>query len=491
MKVSRRSFLKGSAATAASLTLTGGIAKTVLATTNATELTPSPLNKWPGRVVVNFNKNAVTNNSTIAADVVKKMVDDSIMKLTDKATVGEAWKAVFPATLTAQSKIAIKVCTANPYSPTTHWVSVRAITDGLQLMDINGAKLPPANISIYDGNADKLATANYNATNFPGITIKGWTSTSMLDGGDGAISNRAYAGTLKDADFLINCFSPRGHNLAFAEGVTLGFKSHYGTYALAKPVDLHNENAPNVASDYLRDMTCVGPVFKKLVLSLCSGIIGLKEGNGPGFSDSKDSYVNYIKTVDPNATTQVPSTIILSTDPVSCEMQTLKMMRLNNPAGGKLKTTYAIADMPQYLKGAAGIAGTTGDKKAYNIGILDETKMDVRRIINGASTTSIANHFPAHNSANITSIVASPISGHQSTFIEYKLPAQLIGQSVDIRIFALSGGLVYKTTQKVSGAISHFSWDHTNRAGNRVNVGKFIVKLSTNELELSTHFSII
>jgi hypothetical protein len=68
----------------------------------------------------------------------------------------------------------------------------------------------------------------------------------------------------------------------------------------------------------------------------------------------------------------------MSTDPVTAEMQTIKMMRLNKkPAGG-----YGVNDMPKYLRASAGVTGALPDT-SLNFGVIDETKMDIRRIING------------------------------------------------------------------------------------------------------------
>lgn len=88
--ISRRSFLKGTAATAA-ITLINGAAWKVSGNTLA--LNPGPGNKWPGRVVINFNKNAVTMNginATAVPDAIRAMVDESILRLTGLTTLGEA-----------------------------------------------------------------------------------------------------------------------------------------------------------------------------------------------------------------------------------------------------------------------------------------------------------------------------------------------------------------------------------------------------------------
>jgi len=473
MKLSRRSFLNTAVASTAAMAASP---KIIGATQNASELSPGPGNKWPGRVVINYNKNAVKNVADPVPEVIKQMVDDCILRLTDESSIGAAWKAIFPSTLTAQSKIAIKVFCAEPRVP-THWSSIRAISDGLQQMDINGSTLPASSITIYEGNAsNQFAAAEFTAANFPGIKLAYWSSGKFVDGGDGAFSNRPYAGTLKDADFLINVFNPRGHSIGST--FTIGFKSHYGTYELntGKSGDLHNNAAEN-----LRDMHCIGPVFKKNVLSVCSGILGMKEGKGP--TGSAQSYLNYTKTIDPASTCDCPCTIIMSTDPVSCEMQTIKMMRLNNSPAGK----YGISDMPTYLRASAGISGALSGT-TYNIGIIDEAEMDIRRVIDGV--TDIGTHAPARMAKAESGIIVSSLPGRNATFIEYRLPPECIGEKAVISIHTLKGAVVYEHQLMIPGRISHFSWNNSDRRGVSVAPGRYMAQLTTGTLRLSTGFSI-
>jgi hypothetical protein len=451
--------------------------KIVRAAQGSPELSPGLGNKWPGRVVINYNKNAVDSSFKPVPSVVRQMVDDAILKLTDQTSIGSAWKEIFPSSLTAQSKIAIKVFCAEPRVP-THWSSIRAITDGLQQMDFNGSRFPASNIAIYEGNAsNRFSEAEFTAANFPGIKLDYWAPGKFVNGGDGAFSNRPYAGTLKDADFLINVFNPRGHNIGST--FTIGFKSHYGTYELNtnKSGDLHQNAAQN-----LRDMHCMGPVFKKNVLSVCSGILGMKESNGP--TGSAQSYLDYTKTIDPSSTCQCPATIIMSTDPISCEMQTIKMMRLNKSPAGK----YGIDDMPTYLRASAGISGALSGT-TYNIGIIDESKMDIRRIIEGK--TDIITPAPAQVLQAGSGIIASSLPDRNGTFIEYHLPAEYIGKKAVISIYTIRGAKVFEQELMIPGQISHFGWNNSDRSGIRLPSGKYLVRLASKGVRLSTGFSII
>lgn len=477
MSVSRRSFLKSSAA-ATAIVLSEGIAGKAGAISLSSTLTPGPGNKWPGRVAINFNKNAVLGTDKPQVDVIKKMIDDTIKILTGLPTVGAAWKEIFPANLSLQSKIAIKINTANSSLPGTHWASVRGITDGLQSMDFNGTKFPAANITIYDMDfGGGMAKLGFTKDNFPGIAL---TLTAIVDGGDGAMNNHKYAVALKNADYLINVFTPRGHTYPPAGSrFTLGFKSHVGTYsseASKEGPSLHDKLMENI-----RDMSCTGPVFNKNVLSMCSGIGGLNEGNGP--PGTAEDYKKYAKTMDDSISAAVnPTTIILSTDPIAAEMQTIKMMRINK--AGK----YDIASMPPYLQSSAGIADVM-DGTLYNIGIIDETKMDIRRMIN--EITSIERPVVSHNNPQGMDIAVSSIYGQKTTFFEFKIPLSHLGMRASVNIFAFDGKLVCKRSIGLGGAVNHFSWNHQSIGGAMVGQGSFLIRITCGDIVLSKNFSIV
>jgi hypothetical protein len=268
----RRDFLKLTAAGAAGLAIAGPVQKAFAATTRTASGT-APLNKWPGRVVINFNKGCVPagNVQPTAAQIaiIQTMVDDSIKLLTGQSDIGAAWKSIFPATLSLTSKIAIKVPVGceNGLTNVRFW-PVQAITNGLQKMLFGTTKFPAANITIFDGAcSNNLNYCGFNATNFPGLG--GFVYNSFAQYTDGAPDNsgnvQQYAQSLHAADFLINVFSPRGHQ--GGEQFTLGFKNHYGTYTY-RPHDYWLYTAANVGqqtqSPWLRNMNCVGAVYAKM-----------------------------------------------------------------------------------------------------------------------------------------------------------------------------------------------------------------------------------
>lgn len=475
--VSRRSFLKGTTATAA-VALTQGTITNVFSQ-QSTELKPGPGNKWPGRVVINFNKNAVNwdkDTASAAPEVIKTMINESITFLTGKETVGEAWKAVFPDTLTAQSKIAIKVplgCAIEKIAP--HWSAAKAIIDGLQQMDFNGTKLPAENITVYDMRcSNNLSRFSYTSQNLGNVKI---VYDSMGSGFSDGARNQQYAKSLKEADFLINLFRPGGHS-NYVEGLTLGFKNHYGTYNFD-----HSESS---APGYLRDINSTGVVYNKNVLSVCYGIFGAKENSGsPGSLDV--SYYQYAKAMDSSITNtnHPPCTIIMSTDPITAEMQTIKMMRQReNPP-----KSFDKNSMPKYLKASGGVSGALNP--TYNIGIIDEAEMDIRKIINGEKIGVKVKDNKTPFATFSSRLNIHQIRGQHSTIIHYSLPGSKTGSKVKLDIFDLKGSLLRSLSGFIAGTVNNISWDEKDSAGKLVNNGTYILRLTTSNVNLSERFTII
>jgi hypothetical protein len=238
----------------------------------------------------------------------------------------------------------------------------------------------------------------------------------------------------------------------------------------------------------IRELVCTGPVYNKLVLSVCSGIYGLEEGYGPTgtISDKHGVYSTYVKSMDSTSTIQGPATIMMSTDPVSIEMQTIKMMRIAN--GGK----YTKDDMPDYLKASAGMTGTSLTP-VYNIGVIEEGngKMDIRKIINGSGVTPIHEFLTPSEDKALIGFSAHQINGHGSIFLEFHVPSDHAGNTATIEIFNAQGGKVRTFSHKILGVINQLSWDKRNSQGALMSKGMYIARLASGAFSKSTQFSII
>jgi hypothetical protein len=340
---------------------------------------------------------------------------------------------------------------------------------------VGGAAFPAANITIYDMNngtgENRLSTAGYKAENFPGISI---VTDTAIDGGDGALSNRKYASTLKAADYLINVFGARGHDIPpDGSKFSMGFKSHYGTYADPDP-GLHQD-----VPEKLRAINTSGPVYNKQVLSVCVGIFGTNEGKGP--QGAADVFSTYSKKIDASSTCLCPATVVMSTDPISAEVQSIKILRLNKAA------SFATADLPGYLKSSAGI-DVAGLTPTHNLGTIDETQMDIRRIMNGQI---IAVKDPtARLAMGGIMVSAHQVQGH-STFIDFAVPSDHLGKQAKIEIFDAKGSLARTFSQKVMGIRNNVSWDEKDSKGNMVAKGMYVVRLSSGTVQEASQFSIM
>lgn len=471
MAVSRRSFLKGAAAVTA-ITAAGGVQQAVAAEQKVTA-TSGGLNKWRGRVAINFNKDAVTSANKADAAVISKMMDDTIMLLAGEKEVGAAWKAIFPSSITATSKIAIKT---NFYAKTIcpPPCALLAMVQGLAKMDFNGSPYT-GKITICEGmiTPNTFDAAGYVAADFSKAHPKGEV---LLERKACVKANEAAGGktecleALNLADFYMNVFSARGHD-SYAEGVSLGFKSHFGSYAAA--MDKHSNPA---LSQYVRDLHCTGQVLKKQVLSVSCAFFCNNEGTGMG-TTSAVSFATYVKTMDEAATCTSPSTIIMSTDAISCEMQAIKLLRLNK--GGK----FAVADMPKYLRASAGVTGALSDK-TYDIGEIDEAKMEIRKMINGNSTPVITG-AKASVGSSVALLQATPLRGQGSTHFEFRLPAAKLGMMAQLSVTDLQGRQVFSKELPVNGALNHFSWDQRTSSGAKVAGGRYIASIKAGALARS------
>jgi len=321
-------------------------------------LLTSPYNIYPGRVAIAYDYR-VTQTISVDTACLRRMLDSCIIKLTNAKQINDGWKSLFPVPLKKSSVIAIKTNLINPGNSTPHYYLILSIVKSLLSVRIdNKWTLPPENIIVYDANNRHAFTeANYIKSQFPPIKFVKDTIVHYDDGADGY----AYASSLNKCTYLINVFSLSGHNQNYG-GFFLGFKNHYGSY----DPSLAAQNQRGLVS-----MNCTGPVFKKTVLAICCGLYGIDERKGPfgGVSD----FSTYVRSIDPVSKGKNPNTLIVSTDPVSCEVQAIKILRLNK------NRSYAIDSLPDYLQSSAGIPRQ--NLPVYHIGIIDEKLMDIKKMI--------------------------------------------------------------------------------------------------------------
>ncbi|MFH0921047.1 MAG: T9SS type A sorting domain-containing protein [Fibrobacterota bacterium] len=488
MRISRRNFLKASGAATAMTTMATGF---IGLPASAATLAASPLNKWPGRVVVNFNnQHAATMTGGTVSDktILKAMVDDAIKMLTGQSTVAEAWRSIFPDTISASSKIAIKINILNSGVVPPHPFVVMGVIDGLLAMNVGTVSVPAhltaSSIYIYDGHCTGSAknALGYNATNFPGVNIITNDSESTRTGVDAGARGSQYANTLYTCNFLINMPGVRGHG-DYAERATLGFKSHYGTYPTAYHEITGTQAAGTVngTPPYLRDINCTGPVYNKTVLTLFNAIYACRLDNGPSTGGSPDQYYQWAKLFDPSIlsaaqNTTMANTLILSTDPAAAEALAYKMMRRRD------SLTTTVADLPAYLKSSAGITGLMSDGVSYNIGVIDEALMNygeiANTVVNHSIDYSVSREHARNNVPAQPELRVFPNPANPHVFIDYRAPQELAGQKAHVEIYDVQGRIVWHEATPILGVRNRTVWQGVDNAGRGVGSGQYVVRVS-------------
>ena len=131
--------------------------------------------------------------------------------------------------------------------------------------------------------------------------------------------------------------------------------------------------------------------------------------------------------------------------------------------------------MPDFLKGSAGVSGAINP--TYNIGEIDESKMDYREIINEVVTNYGATHQPIQYRKNNNKITLYPNPIKPNTFIDFLLPDSYSGKKAQIEIQNIKGVLIKKMSAKVLGIRNRVLWDGKDTAGKPISPGKHIITI--------------
>ncbi len=200
------------------------------------------------------------------ADLLCKMLDASMQKLTKSADAASAWRKLFKPT----ERIGIKV---NCLGRTTQPAVVDAIVAGLRQADV-----PAENIVIWDRFDSELERAGFKLNKSgKGVQCRG-TDASRLGGGyqrdvqtSGKIGSCFSKILAERIDALISAPVLKDHGIA---GASLGMKNFYG--AIHNPNKYHG----NRCDPYIADIVRHPFIRDKWRLTVCDGTLGQYEG-GP------------------------------------------------------------------------------------------------------------------------------------------------------------------------------------------------------------------
>jgi hypothetical protein len=220
--ISRRDFLRLSGAAAAAGLLAGcGVTKPAVSQGDVVEFYPDA----PSRVV-RTHHTGVWDGEALLPDVLRRMLDASIVELTGLKDGRQAWSTLFA----PDERVAIKVNTLFSQD-CTHLPLVLTVVECLQ-----EAGVPPEQIVIFDARTSHLMNAGY-PVNEDGSGVRchganytpGWTIADVDIG---------LSGVLLNCDALINIPILTGITF-FGAGISFAMKNHFGTFD--QPQRFHGE----------------------------------------------------------------------------------------------------------------------------------------------------------------------------------------------------------------------------------------------------------
>lgn len=299
------------------------------------------------RVVIARDKALINDDFKVDYAVVKKVLDDAMIKIANTKTVSEAWKKYFR----SDDIVGIKVNTLSGRWMSSHQELVLAIVEGLRLAGVK-------DILIWDKSDQDLASAGYKinrkSTNEPRcfgtLPDIGYGNDLMIYGSVASLLSRITS----YCTAFINVPVLKHHIMA---GVTISLKNWFG--AINNPHKYHFEMRGNdklhVAScKYIPDLNAMlfSQLNKRQPLIICDALTAQYD-NGPGYTPSKAW--NY-------------SGLIVSTDPVALDrIGTIIIEKKRQTAG--LKSLSETGREPEYIA----IAGD----QFHKLGIDDPSKINI------------------------------------------------------------------------------------------------------------------
>ncbi len=443
----RRDFLKRTALGTAGFALASSLPGFSTAASDEGEIS---------RVVIVTDQSA-SSGTSIVADVVRTMMDRGIMELTDEATVGDAWRSLFPG-ITSFSCIGIKVNCIN-YRLSSHPEVAQAIVEGLATMEVEGVSFPRNNIIIWDRTNSELTNAGYTiytgsepnwarcfGTNQYGV---GYDDGAQID-----VHGRTCRPSLilsQYCDYLINLSVMKNHTMA---GVTFSLKNHLGS--IHNPSALHGYSYEHcdpyvpALNQRIRDQLGVSQV-----VSICDGILGISSG-GP---DGPPQFVY--------------NGLLMSCDPVALDYQ--GMLVLQDQGCQTIGMATHIA---------------TAASAPYHLGTNDPQLMEVRHIIDPATrVTDDAQPTLRPGQSHLGFPYPNPFNGR--TVIPYHLGGSG-AFPVCLEVFNVAGQRVTTLFQGMRQPGDYQAvWDGRDERGTAVACGIYLCRLQTPDDQMTTKLSLL
>jgi uncharacterized protein (DUF362 family) len=262
----RREFLIRLGAGAAGAAITGIVVPGCAAESQETN-NPAP------RVVIARDEALTKGRPDEHRELLRKMLDASVLKLTDAPDPAAAWRKLFR----PRDRVGIKI---NTLGLSTQPAVVEAIVAGLLATGV-----APENIIIWDRFDVELAAAGYKLNkSTQGVQCRGTDAERAGAGYQKEVESSGRIGSCfsrivaEQVDALISVPVLKDHNLA---GVSLGMKNFYG--AIHNPNKYHDHNC----DPYVADVVSHRFIAPKWRLTVCDAVRAQYHagpGRHPGFA---------------------------------------------------------------------------------------------------------------------------------------------------------------------------------------------------------------
>ena len=249
----RREFLAQVGAVAAGAALSGGTGP-AFALADGEGSRPAP------RVALARDEALTKGKVAKHGDLLRKMLDAAMQKVTDAPDAADAWRAV----VSPEDRVGIKV---NTLGRSTHPAVVDAIVAGLR-----SAEVPAENILIWDRFDVELAQAGFKLNKSSrGVQCRGTDAKRIGRGYQREVETQGAIGSCfsrivaEEVTALICVPVLKDHSLA---GVSLGLKNFYG--AIHNPNKYHDHNC----DPYVVDVVSHRFIAPKWRLTVCDATRG-------------------------------------------------------------------------------------------------------------------------------------------------------------------------------------------------------------------------
>lgn len=239
--------------------------------------------KEKSKVVFAHSKQVIDDSGKVNPDILQLMIDQSILMLSEKDQLNEAWQRYFR----TDDIIGMKV-NGNSYSQLEGTPMVEhfpLITRGI-LNSLNRAGISESNAIIWERSDVELQTMGYTIQKEKGkLRILGThierrpsasenyqPGFSSIDQATGEKTTRLSNILEKDCTALINLPALKSHRLA---GITGALKNHYGS--IDNPREFHDDDCCNPG---VAEINNIQTIREKHKLVICNALMGLWEG-GP------------------------------------------------------------------------------------------------------------------------------------------------------------------------------------------------------------------